>query len=297
MRYRFIFEKHVRYSVGNQCRVLEVSRAGYYQWRKHTIPKRQRENWELLKRTRALYGKFHRRYGSPRITRVLQQEGFQCSRNRVARLMRQDGLRARPRRSYCVTTKSDHSKASPNLLKRRFVFSQANVAWTSDITFVQTAQKWLYVATVMDLATRKIIGLAMRADMTEQLVIDALEQAIARQQPAAGVILHSDRGVQYSSGAYRRILGAHGVRQSMSRKGNCWDNAPMESFFKTMKVELVYQQRYQTHQEAKASIFEYIEIFYNRQRMHSALNYQTPDAFEASMKQTSNPETYESTVY
>jgi putative transposase len=140
--------------------------------------------------------------------------------------MRQNGLRARPPRSYCVTTKSDHRKSAPNLLNRQFVFLRANSAWTSDITYVGTAQEWLYVATVMDFATRKVIGLAMRTDMTQQLVIDALDQAIARQHPAAGLILHSDRGVQYSSEAYRTILRAHGFRQSMSRKGNCWDNAP-----------------------------------------------------------------------
>ena len=297
MKYQFIFGKHVRYSIENQCRVLAVSRAGYYHWRKQEIPKRQRENWELLKRARVLYAQYRKRYGSPRITRVLQQEGYCCSRNRVARLMREDRMAARPKRRFAVTTRSNHRLASPNLLDRQFAVTMPNTVWTSDITYVPTGRdRWLYVATVMDLCTRKIVGLAMRGDLSQHLVIDALRQAIDRQQPGTGLLLHSDRGVQYSSKAYRRLIAAHGFRQSMSRKGNCWDNAPMESFFKTMKVELVYQQRYETHEEAKCSIFEYIEIFYNRQRMHSALNYQTPDAFEAFSNQ-SNALKPESPVY
>ena len=286
MKYQFILERHVRYSISNQCRVLRVSRAGYYHWCQKEVPKRQRENAELLKRTRALYQHYRGRYGSPRITRALQQEGCHCSRNRVARLMRQDGLRARAKRRYVVTTTSDHRKASPNLLDRNFHAARPNQVWTSDITYVPIDRDaFLYVAVVMDLCTRKVVGLAMRDDLSQQLVIDALRQAIDRQQPKAGLLLHSDRGVQYSADAYRAILRENGFRQSMSRKGNCWDNAPMESFFKTMKIELVYTQDYETHQEAKQSIFEYIEIFYNRQRMHSALNFQTPIAFEAFSNQ------------
>jgi putative transposase len=298
MRYQFIFERHVRYSIPNQCRVLEVSRAGYYRWRRHELPKRQHENWELLKRTRALFKLSHGRYGSPRITHALRQEGYPCSRNRIARLMRQDHLHARARRRYCRTTLSDHRKASPNLLNRCFAVALPNTKWTCDITFVRVQQRWLYVATVMDLCTRKIVGLAMRSDMTERLVIEALEQAIARQQPASGLLVHSDRGVQYSSHAYRHLLQQHGFQQSMSRKGNCWDNAPMESFFKTMKVEMVYERTFASKEEAKQAIFEYIEVFYNRQRMHSALNYLTPDAFEALSNQTNHLLlNCESTVY
>jgi putative transposase len=303
MKYQFIFERQVPYGVSIQCRVLAVSRAGYYQWTKRMIahpkevPKRQREDVELLQRTRSLYRQYRGRYGSPRITRALQQEGFLCSRNRVARLMRQDGLRARPTRRYVVTTTSDHRTASPHLLDRNFAVARPNQVWTSDITYIETRQEsFLYVATVMDLCTRKIVGLAMRDNLSQQLVIDALRQAIGRQHPEAGLLLHSDRGVQYSADAYRAILRERGFRQSMSRKGNCWDNAPMESFFKTMKVELVYPQQYQTHEEAKQSIFEYIEIFYNRQRMHSALNFQTPAVFEAIINQSITPSIAESPV-
>jgi len=287
MKYRFIFERHVPYSVGAQCRVLAVSRSGYYHWQQQTTTRRARENGALLERTRVLYAKSRGRYGSPRITRALRQEGYPCSRNRVARLMREDHLAARPKRRFTVTTQSDHRKASRNLLDRHFHISKPNHAWTSDITYIETRQGWLYVAAVMDLCTRKIVGLAMRADLSQELAIDALRQAIQRAQPPAGLLLHSDRGVQYASDAYRAIIREHGIRQSMSRRANCWDNAPMESFFKTMKVELVYAHHYETRSEAAQSIFEYVEVFYNRQRLHSALNYQSPDAFEASFNQSS----------
>lgn len=301
MKYQFIRESHVPYGVSIPCRVLRVSRAGYYQWRKRMIahpkdvPRRQRENAELVERLRALHAQYRGRYGSPRMTQALRREGFRCSRHRVARLMRQNGLRARSKRRYVLTTISEHRTASPNLLDRNFATTRPNRVWTSDITYIATRREsFLYVATVMDLCTRKIVGLAMRDDLSQQLVIDALQQALDRQQPEAGLLLHSDRGVQYGADAYRALLREHGMRQSMSRKGNCWDNAPMESFFKTMKVELVYPQQYHTHEEAKQGIFEYIEIFYNRQRMHSALNFLTPVAFEAISKQL--PPTTESPV-
>ncbi len=285
MKYDFIRAKHVRYSVSLQCEVLRVSRAGYYQWCRREPSRRMVENTALLERSRELFAASKRRYGSPRITVALRREGYRCSRNRVARLMQADGLKARTRRAYCRTTISDHRLASANLLDRQFDVSEPGRVLTSDITYVPTGEGFLYVATVMDLCTRKIVGLAMRSDMEATLVCDALQQAILRQALQPGVLVHSDRGVQYSSQVYRSIIAAHGFRQSMSRKGNCWDNAPMESFFKTMKVELVYaEKQYATRHQAMASIFEYIEIFYNRQRMHSALNYQSPDAFEAIVK-------------
>ena len=289
MKYQFIFAKHVRYSVSLQSDVLEVSRSGYYQWRKRDVPKRECENQTLRSRSRELYAQHKGRYGSPRITVALQREGYRCSHNRVARLMREDGLKARAKRKYCRTTISDHRKASPNLLDRQFQIAVPDRVLTSDITYVSTNEGWLFVATVLDLCTRKIVGLAMRSDMTAELVSEALDQAIARRDLKAGMILHSDRGVQYSSDAYRSIIAKHGFHQSMSRKGNCWDNAPMESFFKTMKVELIYpQKQYQSRREAATSIFEYIEMYYNRQRMHSALNYQSPEEFEAKLSSTSS---------
>jgi transposase InsO family protein len=227
------------------------------------------------------------RYGSPRMTVALQREGYACSRHRVARLMRAHGLAARVKRRYCRTTISDHRKASENLIKRQFAVTTADTVMTCDITYVPTAEGWLYVAPVMDLCTRKIVGLSMRSDMTVELVSDALEQAITRRQLTPGTILHSDRGVQYSSDVYRSIIAKHGFIQSMSRKGDCWDNAPMESFFKTLKVELIYpKKQYQTREEAARSIFEYIEIYYNRQRIHSALGYESPESFEAKLTNT-----------
>jgi transposase InsO family protein len=289
MKYQFIFNKHVRYSVTLQCDVLECSRAGYYQWRKPGVAKRECENQKLRKRSRELYWQHKGRYGSPRITVALQREGYQCSHNRVAQLMREEGLKARAKRKYCLTTISDHRKASPNLLDRQFQVAAPDQILTSDITYIHTNEGMLFVATVLDLCTRKIVGLSMRSDMTAQLVSEALEQAIARRDLKPGMIVHSDRGVQYSSDAYRTIIATHGFRQSMSRKGNCWDNAPMESFFKTMKAELIYPQKYyHTRQEAVTSIFEYIEIYYNRQRMHSALNYQSPEDFEATFSSISS---------
>ena len=289
MKYQFIFDKHVRYSVLLQCEVLEVSRAGYYQWRKGGVPKRECENRKLRTRSCELYGQHKGRYGSPRITVALQREGYQCSHNRVARLMREDGLKARAKRKYCRTTISEHRKARLNLLERQFQVAVPDRVLTSDITYIHTNEGILFVATVLDLCTRKIVGLAMRNDMTAALVSEALEAAIARRGLKPGLILHSDRGVQYSSDAYRSIIAKHGFRQSMSRKGDCWDNAPMESFFKTMKAELIYPKKYyHTRQEAATSIFEYIEIYYNRQRMHSALNYQSPEDFEATFSSTSS---------
>ena len=290
MKYQFIFDRHVRYSVSLQCTVLEVSRAGYYQWRKRGVPKRAFEDQKLRKRSHELYAQHKGRYGSPRITVALQREGYRCSHNRVARLMRQDGLKARAKRKYCHTTVSDHRKASPNLVDRQFQVAVPDRVLTSDITYVSTNEGWLFVATVLDLCTRKIVGLAMRSDMTAELVSEALEQPIARRDLKPGMIVHSDRGVQYSSDVYRSIIARHGFHQSMSRKGNCWDNAPMSAAgFKTMKAELVYPQKYyHTRQEAATSIFEYIEIYYNRQRMHSALNHQSPEDFDATFSSTSS---------
>lgn len=284
MKYQFISAGYVRYSVSLQCEVLVVSRSGYYQWCKRSVSVRERANVALVARMKVLHQLHQGRYGSPRMTVALQREGYACSRNRVARLMREHGLRARTKRRYCRTTVSDHTKASENLVKRTFAVSAPDRVLTSDITYIPTNEGWLYVAVVLDLCTRKVVGLAMRSDMTAELVTDALDQAITRRSLTQGTILHSDRGVQYSSDAYRSIIATHGLIQSMSRKGDCWDNAPMESFFKTLKVELIYpKKQYQTRHEAATSIFEYIEIYYNRQRIHSALGYESPESFEAKL--------------
>lgn len=290
-KYRFIAEGHVPYSVGQQCTTLQVSRSGYYQWLKQrqtgAVSQRSQDNEALLERIRTIYSESRRSYGSPRITEELRDKGHRCNHKRVERLMRLDGLQARARRAHCVTTVSDHSKASPNLLDRHFATERPGQAWTGDITYVRTNEGWLYVASVLDLCTRRVVGLAMGSTMEAELVVAALTQAIGRHRPATGLLLHSDRGVQYSSNAYREVVRQHGFRQSMSRKGNCWDNAPAESFFKTLKVECVYQHRYTTREQAKRSIFEYVEVFYNRQRRHSALNFQSPETFEAQINKAS----------
>jgi len=277
--------EHAIWPVVVMCRVLEVHRSGYYAWHHlqltKQLGKRAQENLELTEAIREIHRSSKERYGAPRVTAELHKQGFRCSHNRVARLMKANAIKAKRRRAYRVTTRSNHPLASSNLLDRNFTAQAQDRVWTSDITYVKTREGWIYVATVMDLFSRKIVGLAMRKNMSKVLVCDALKQAIMRRTPAPGLLLHSDRGSQYSSWSYREIIHANGFKQSMSRKGNCWDNAPMESFFKTMKVEEVYRRKYQTREEAQQSIFEYIEIFYNRQRLHSTLGYETPEAFEA----------------
>ena len=239
------------------------------------------ENATLTHAIREVHRSSKERYGAPRMTAALRKDGFRCSRGRVARLMKANAIKAKRRRSYRVTTRSNHLLASPNRIERNFIATAPNRLWVTDMTYIETREGFLYVAAIVDLYSRKIVGLAMRADLSKDLVIEALTQALLRRQPKPGLILHSDRGTQYCAWSYRDLLHQHGILQSMSRKGDCWDNAPMESFFKTLKVEEVYQRRYATRDEARQSIFEYIEIFYNRQRLHSALGYETPDAFEA----------------
>lgn len=284
MKYGFIHQERLTWPIVIQCRVLGVQRSGYYAWcHRRTHPgKRQLENTALLHAIRGIHRETRERYGAPRMTAALRRQGRMVSRGRVARLMKVNAIKAKRRRSFRITTRSNHRLASPNLLKRLFVVAAINSVWLTDITYLETREGFMYLATVLDLYSRKIIGMAMRSDMSQQLVIDALQQALDRRRPAAGLILHSDRGSQYSSWAYRDLLQQHGIRQSMSRKGDCWDNAPMESFFKTLKVEEVYQTKYATRQEAQTKVFEYIEIFYNRQRLHSTLNYTTPNDFEAN---------------
>jgi putative transposase len=294
MKYQFmareeVTPEHEEWPIVVMCRVLEVHRSGYYAWRHRMrmqqLGKRAAENQELCVAIREVHRNAKERYGSPRMTAALHQQGYRCSRGRVARLMKANSIKAKRRRGYRITTRSKHNLASRNLLHRDFDLAiSPDRLYTTDMTYVRTQEGWLYVATVMDLFSRTIIGLAMGDRMKQELVCDALNQAIKRRQPKPGLLLHSDRGSQYCSWSYRQLLHNHGFIQSMSRKGNCWDNAPMESFFKTLKVEEVYQQKYRTREEAKQRIFDYIEIFYNRQRLHSTLGYKTPNAFEAQSK-------------
>lgn len=283
MKYAFIANEKLPYPITLQCRVLGVHRSGYHAWlRKHTTPgKRATENAELLQEIQQIHTQTKARYGAPRMTAALRKRGHGVSRGRVARLMKANAIKARVRRSYKVTTRSNHRLASPNVLMRRFnSATDIDQIWSTDITYVSTHEGWLYVAVVIDLFSRKVVGLAMGRDLSKDLVCAALLQAIMRRDPAPGLLLHSDRGSQYSSKEYREIIQSRGMQQSMSAKGDCYDNAPTESFFKTLKVEEVERCTFKTRAEAARTIFQYIEIFYNRERLHSTLGYLSPEDFE-----------------
>jgi putative transposase len=264
------------------CSVLGVARSGFYAWGKRSVSRRRQRQEQLLEAMREIHGQRHKRsYGSPRMQRELVAQGHRVSENTVARLMRQSGLRATTARKFRHTTDSNHRlPVAPNVLDRQFEARGPNEKWVSDITYVWTDEGWLYLAAVEDLYSRKVVGWSLGERLTSELVNEALRMAIGRQLPMVDLLAHSDRGSQYASGSYQRLLASRGITCSMSRKGNCWDNAPMESFFATLKKELVHQERYATREEARQSLFEYIEVFYNRVRRHSAIGYQSPTRFE-----------------
>ena len=264
------------------CRSLSVSRSGFYRWSGHRPGKREEENLRLGQEIRRIHRDRKERYGSPRIHAELRERGFSCNRKRVARLMKEGGIRSRRARKVKVrTTDSRHSlPVAENLLARDFNPPGPNRAWVSDITYIQTGEGWVYLATVIDLWSRKVIGWETSSSMETSLVIAAFERACASRGQPNGVIFHSDRGSQYASHDFRKLLEKNKFIQSMSRKGDCWDNACAESFFKTLKSEEVFHREYQTREEARMSIFEFIEAFYNRQRKHSYLGYLSPEEFE-----------------
>lgn len=265
------------------CRVLEVSRSGYYAWTARQPSARFHRRATLSAAIHEAHATSRKTYGSPRVTAALKKKGVACCVNTVARIMRKDGLAAKIKRRFKVTTDSAHDlPTAPNRLDRCFRRERPNQAWVSDITFIATDEGWLYLATEMDLYSRKIVGWAMSERLTTELVSAALSMAIAQRRPPAGLLHHSDRGSQYASQDYQALLTKHQIHCSMSRAGNCYDNAPMESFFGTLKTELVHHCHYQTKMEAKTDIFEYIEVFYNRFRRHSALQYQSPVNYENS---------------
>ena len=277
MKYRFMEEHRGVFRIKKMCKVLKVSRSGYYLWRKRKPSKRQAANKWLLERIQEVYKKSRRIYGSPRITDGLNDQGIICGKNRVARIMKDNSIRAKVLRKFKRTTDSRHSyPASANLLVDG---NEKGRIWASDITFIPTRMGWMYVAAVMDVSSRKIIGLSIRNRLTQELTTDALKQAVKRERPGKGLIHHSDRGKQYASYEYRDLLKRYGIRSSMSRSGNCYDNAYIESFWSTLKRELVHGERYQTRGEGRLSIFEYIEVFYNRIRKHSALDYKSPEQY------------------
>jgi putative transposase len=263
------------------CRVLRVSRSGYYAWQRRPVSRRKKADDVLVTEIGRVFKQSRRTYGSPRITDELNDSGIACGRHRVARLMRQKGIRAKTVLKFRVTTDSRHAlPVAENLLARQFTVSRPNAVWVSDITYIWTLEGWLYLAAVLDLYARRIVGWAMSHRIDGELTLSALRQALAHRRPSAGLLHHSDRGKQYAAGGYQKLLREHGVVCSMSRKGDCWDNAPMESFFGTLKQELVYHERFVTRDDAKAKVFEYIEVFYNRQRRHSAAGSHSPVEFE-----------------
>jgi putative transposase len=281
MRFRFIHEHRVQWPVALQCEVLLVSRSGYYAWRGRGPSVTERRRVELTEQIRDVHQASRQTYGSPRVHAELLASGQRCNRKTVAKYMTQAGIQAKSHRRFRVrTTDSNHSHPiAENVVNRHFRPSKRNETWTADITYISTDEGWLYLAAVEDLFTREIVGWSMSERIDSRLVVDALSMAIARQCPGESLVAHSDRGVQYASEHYRRLLKEHGITCSMSRRGNCWDNAPMESFFATLKKELVHHEQYATRSEARQSLFEYIEVFYNRVRRHSALGYLTPTQF------------------
>ncbi len=283
MKFAFIRDHLQEYPVRVSCRVLGLSRSGYYAWRGRPTSDRRRRRDVLAVHIRATHQEHRGRYGSPRIHRALRARGEAVSENTVARVMREEGIRGKTKRKFVPrTTDSVHDHpVAPNVLDRHFETTAPNRVWLSDITYIWTDEGWLYLAGMLDLFSRKIVGWSMADHLRAELVGDALEMAVCRRQPGPGLLHHSDRGVQYACDDYQGLLARHEMAVSMSGKGNCYDNAVMESFWATLKTELVHDEHYATREEARRSIVEYIEVFYNRKRLHSSLDYVSPEAFEA----------------
>lgn len=282
MIYAFMKEHSMEFDIAKMAQIFKVSRSGYYKGIDRKESTTRRENNDLVVKIRDIYKKNRETYGSPRIHRQLKKDGIRCSRGRVARLMQDNKIQAKMRKKWKASDKrcTDLTRIAPNIVNQEFKAPSPNVKWVSDITYIWTAEGWLYVAAVMDLFSRKIVGLGMSDQIDTNLIKRALTQAICHRGPKPGLILHSDRGSQYTSYEYKQITAAQSIQLSMSAKGYCYDNAAMESFFHTLKTEHTYFQKYQTRKEAAQNIFEYIEVFYNRQRMHSTLGYQSPEEFE-----------------
>jgi len=282
VKYAWIEGHRDEFSVTRMCRLLEVSRSGYCQFRARPPSERAKSNAALDARVAAIHAGSRRSYGRNRVVRSLRQEGVEVGHERVRKSLRRQGLRPVYKRPYRVTTDSNHRQPiAENILDRRFDGWQLNQAWVADITYVATEEGWLYLAAVMDLASRRIVGWSMSDRIKADLVCDALKSAYWRRKPAPGLIAHTDRGSQYASSRYRALIKDFRMTQSMSRRANCWDNAPMESFFKTLKVERIYQLRYGTRAQARLDIVDWIEGFYNLERMHSSIGYRTPASAES----------------
>lgn len=284
MKYQFINGHQHRMPVRQLCELLHISRSAYYRWQQTGTSVREQRNQSLVPLVQEIHLQSRCTYGSPRIWNALCKRGIRCGRNRIARLMKLHGIRAKTKRRFKVTTRSRHTQSSvPDLLQRHFSAQRPNQVWTSDITYVWTREGWAYLAVVLDLCSRMIVGWDLSARLTASLVTSAVGRALAWRDPSEGLVLHSDRGSQYASNELITLSKEHGIRLSMSRTGNCYDNAVTESFFHTFKTEHAFFTHFENRQDARTSIFDYIEVFYNRQRMHSTINNLSPMQYEQQL--------------
>ena len=278
-------KQQTEFGIRAMCRVFQVSRSGYYESLKRPPSARSIENDELRLQVKAAFKAGRKNYGTRRIKDALKKQETRVSRRRIGRLMREEDLRVQTKRKFKVTTDSNHDKPiAPNLPEREFTVNTPDTVYVGDITYIPTREGWLYLAVVIDLFSRAVVGWSMDSRITAGLVNGAMLMALWKRNPAKGLVSHSDRGSQYASDSHRKLLANHGFKASMSKKGDCWDNAVAESFFHTLKIELVHHCDYETRDDARASIFEYIEVFYNRQRSHSANGYEAPLVFETMQK-------------
>jgi putative transposase len=278
-------QQHTGFSVRRMCRLLEVSRSGYYEWLSRPPRAQGAAEQHVEAKIQHYFAQGRGTYGTRRIKYLLAQEGLQVSRRRIGRVLSQAGLRCKTRRKFKAPTAAGQAQTvAPNQLNREFTVQTPDTVYVGDITYLATGEGWLYLAVVLDLCSRAVVGWSMANHMRAELVNQALSMALYQRQPAAGLIMHTDRGSQYGADSYRQLLTQHGIQPSMSRKGNCWDNAVAESFFHTLKTELVYLEGFDTHEYAQTAVFEYIEVFYNRQRCHSANGYLAPLAYEQALK-------------
>ena len=281
MRFAAIDEHRDQYPLTIMCRALEVSPSGYYSWKARPCSRAQSEEWRLVRLIEKIHQGSRGTYGSPRVHAILTGMGETCSEPRVARLMKKHGIRAKTKRKFKATTNSKHKlPVAANILNRDFTPAAPNLVWAGDITYIWTREGWLYLAVVLDLYSRKVVGWAMEPMLGRELALNALRMALTLRQPHPGLVTHTDRGSQYASNDYQSLLTLHGIVCSMSRKGNCWDNSVVESFFGTLKQEHIFFCDFMTREEARISVFEWIEGFYNRERLHSTLGYCSPVEYE-----------------
>jgi len=278
-------QQHTEFKISRMCQFLEVSRSGYYEWLGRPPRTPTAADQEVQDKIQRYFAQGRGTYGTRRIKHLLAQEGLQVSRRRIGRVLAQAGLRCHTRRKFKAPTAAGQAQTvAPNQLNREFTVQVPDTVYVGDITYLPTGEGWLYLAIVLDLCSRAVVGWSMADHMRAELVSQALAMAICQRQPEAGLIMHTDRGSQYGADSYRQLLRQHGIEPSMSRKGNCWDNAVAESFFHTLKTELIYLEDFDTHEQAQTAVFEYIEVFYNRQRCHSANGYLAPLAYEQALQ-------------